>query len=233
MISAGSVVAGAGDGVRLGAAVPKALVGLAGRPLVVHAVDALLAGAGITAVVVAVPGAAVERVRQLLAAHIPPGVSWEVVAGGSDRQESVHRALDVLPQDCGLVAIHDAARPFVTRRVVAECLRVAGERGAAVAGLPATDTVKQVAGDASVVRTLDRSAIWLAQTPQVFRTSLIRDAHRRALADGVTATDDAALIEHYGGTVWMVRGDTTNIKITTPSDLAWAEWALQSGAVAR
>jgi 2-C-methyl-D-erythritol 4-phosphate cytidylyltransferase len=124
-----------------------------------------------------------------------------------------------------VVLIHDAARPLCSPDLVQRVLDAAEGIGA-VAALPASDTIHEVAADQRVMRTLDRAVLWQAQTPQAFPRELIIDAHRRAQADGVAATDDAALVVHYGGIVQVVQGEVRNLKITVPEDLLLAETLL-------
>jgi 2-C-methyl-D-erythritol 4-phosphate cytidylyltransferase len=119
--------------------------------------------------------------------------------------------------------IHDAARPFIAVEIIDRSIAVAAEVGGALVALPARDTIKRVDQNGSVRETVPRENLWLAQTPQTFRVPLIREAHARALTEGVRATDDAALVERLGGQVKIVPGDPLNFKITTPDDLRLAE----------
>jgi 2-C-methyl-D-erythritol 4-phosphate cytidylyltransferase len=128
--------------------------------------------------------------------------------------------------DGDLVAVHDAARPFVDADVVAAAVKAAAEHGASVVATPATDTLKQVDSDGWIVATIPRRDVWLAQTPQVFRVQLLREAHAAAAKAHLTATDDSALLERLGYRVRIVRGNPENRKITTAEDLRWAEWLL-------
>jgi 2-C-methyl-D-erythritol 4-phosphate cytidylyltransferase len=212
------IVAG-GRGERLGAERPKALVPLAGRPLVAWSIDALRDVEVVETIVVALPPGAPP----------PPGVI--AVEGGATRSESVRRALEAAGEgDPGdAILVHDAARPLLTPALAERVLaRLAGDEGAdaAIAALPVTDTVKR-ADRAGVVReTLDRGSLWSVQTPQVFR----RGALRRALDVPVEllaqATDDAWLIERAGGRVIVVDGGEQNLKVTTALDLELVELLL-------
>jgi 2-C-methyl-D-erythritol 4-phosphate cytidylyltransferase len=206
--------------------VRKAFLELAGVPVLVHALRPFLADSRVTSVVVAlsVPDAAE-----------PP--SWLtglddrvlVVSGGATRAESVRNAVAALPGDVDVIAVHDAARPLVTADVVARCIDVALGGDGAVAGCPAVDTVKAVDAADRVVGTPDRASLWYAHTPQVFPAEVLR----RAYAENLTgATDDAALVERVGGTVRMVEGGGTNLKVTRPEDVAVAEALLRARAEA-
>jgi 2-C-methyl-D-erythritol 4-phosphate cytidylyltransferase len=218
-----AIIVAAGPGRRLGADRPKALVDLAGEPLFVHSLRALLACPEVTAAVVVAPAGCEAE----FAEHIRRGGPWRcppsVLAGGAERQDSVRSGLS-LAGEADLVAVHDAARPFVAPSVVAAAIAEAARSGAAVVAVPANDTVKQVHPEGWIETTPPREHLWLAQTPQVFRTALLRTAHARAAADGLIGTDDAALVEHLGERVRVVRGSAENRKITTPEDLHWAEW---------
>jgi 2-C-methyl-D-erythritol 4-phosphate cytidylyltransferase len=148
-----------------------------------------------------------------------------VVAGGAERQDSVYNALRRLPLDCEWVMIHDGVRPFASSRLLKETLETARIDGAAIAAIPSTDTVKRVKGEL-VLETLPREQIWLVQTPQVFRKEIILRAYDEARMRGWTGTDDASFVERMGIPVAVVRGERSNIKVTTPEDLSWAAWLL-------
>jgi 2-C-methyl-D-erythritol 4-phosphate cytidylyltransferase len=212
---AGAIVPAGGRGERLGSGQPKALVAVAGVPLLVHAVRSLLAVEDIRLVVVAAPTGHLDVVTSL----VPEAV---VVEGGATRQESVGRALEALPDDVDVVLVHDAARGLAPT-MLAERVLAALHAGAAavVPGLPISDTMKEVDADDVVTRTLDRSLLRAIQTPQGFRRDALERAHRRARTDAVT--DDAGLLEADGVKVQVVPGEQEAFKVTTPFDLALAE----------
>ncbi|HKI45005.1 MAG TPA: 2-C-methyl-D-erythritol 4-phosphate cytidylyltransferase, partial [Balneolales bacterium] len=145
-----------------------------------------------------------------------------IIEGGSDRQESVERGLEFV-DDVDLVAVHDAVRPFVTASQIAECCKTAEEYGGAVLGIPARDTIKECDGDRFVKSTPDRAKLWQCQTPQIFRFHIFKKAFQYANDTGFRGTDDASIVEHMGGVVRMVQGDASNIKITYPQDMIFAE----------
>jgi 2-C-methyl-D-erythritol 4-phosphate cytidylyltransferase len=155
-----------------------------------------------------------------------------VIAGGKTRQESVYNGLIAMEEEISagdMVAIHDGVRPLVTRKQIEACVTSARKNGACILALPAQDTLKEVKNDSDIITaTPPRQNIWFAQTPQVFTYPLIRDAHERALKDGFEATDDAMLVERTSFAVRVVPGSKTNLKITTPEDLALAEAILSS-----
>jgi 2-C-methyl-D-erythritol 4-phosphate cytidylyltransferase len=143
--------------------------------------------------------------------------------GGPHRQDSVFNGLGLIAEDDSVVVIHDAVRPLVTCDCITACVEAARTEGAGIAAVPAWDTLKRVTDGGTVETTLPREGVWLAQTPQAFRTGLIRAAHRAARLHYFQATDDAALVERSGGSVRIVAGSLRNIKITTVEDLALAE----------
>jgi 2-C-methyl-D-erythritol 4-phosphate cytidylyltransferase len=196
-----------GSGERLGADRPKAFVVCAGRPMVEWSLEAL--SSACSRVVVAVPPGHEQ----------PP----DRVAGGVSRSESVRRALDAAPEATVLV-IHDAARPLVTADLVARCIDALDGLDGVIAATPVTDTVHVASPDLLIASSPDRSTLWAAQTPQVFRADVLR----RALEDGDPATDEAAVVAAAGGTVRLIEGPSDNIKVTTPTDLRLAEALLRN-----
>lgn len=224
-IRAGAVLAAAGTGERLGpgGGVPKALLALGGRPLVWHSLSVFEDHSRIEAVVLVVPPGMEDRFRREIADRWSFRKVSAVVRGGGTRQESVRLGLDALDERLDPVLIHDAARPLVTSDLVSVCLESGAAFGACIPALPVAGTVKQVDDGDNVRRTVDRTGLWEAQTPQVFGSSVIREAHRAALESGTEATDDSSLVEKLGVSVKVVRGSPENIKVTWPVDLEIAE----------
>lgn len=220
-----AIVPAAGRGERLGAGSPKALRLLAGVPLLVHATRALAGAQDVGLVVVAAPPDQVGEVDELLADE-HGGADLLVVAGGSSRQESVRRALAVVPAGFGQVLVHDAARPLAPVELVdLVTATVRGGAGAVVPGVPMSDTVKRV-DDGRVAETLDRTLLRAIQTPQGFRREVLEAAHV-AVARGIDAgTDDAVLVERLGVPVVVVPGAGEAFKVTRPIDLLLAEVVL-------
>lgn len=219
-----AIVLAAGSGERLGSPVPKAFLGLGGRPMLVRAVSAALACPAVDAVVVAAPPGS----EDLAHAALEPLGTHAVVTGGATRQASVRSALATVPEGVSVVVCHDAARPLATPALfsaVIAALHAEGVDGA-VPVVPVADTIKRVR-DGEVVGTEARDELVLAQTPQAFRLAALRDAHARAEASSVTFTDDAAALEWAGYRVVAVEGDPSNFKITTAEDLRRAERALE------
>ncbi len=208
-----ALIVAAGSGDRLGAARPKALVEVAGRPLVQWSIDALAQVEGVERIVVALP------------AGTPPPAGVTAVDGGAVRSDSVRRAL-AASGDGDPVLVQDAARPMLTAELARAVLAaLAGDpaAAAAIAAAPVTDTVKRVdAGTRAVSETLDRNELWAVQTPQVFRRAALQralDVPEELLAQ---ATDDAWLVERDGGKVIVVPSSQENFKVTTPLDLELA-----------
>ena len=214
---AAAVVVAGGSGRRMGGSVRKQYMEVGGEPILLRAARAFTAHPDVDGVVVVLPPAD--------AAH-PPAWLLElgvtVVAGGEERGDSVWNGLLATPEDAEVVLVHDGARPFVSAEVVGRVLEAA-RSGAVLAALPVVDTLKEVAEDGTVLGTPDRARFWQAQTPQGFPRAVILEAHRRARAEGVRATDDAALCERYGIPVRVVEGAADNLKVTRPTDLAVAE----------
>lgn len=145
------------------------------------------------------------------------------VEGGSERMYSIANALKALSDSVGMVAVHDAVRPFVSRRLLVELIEKCVQTGASIPGVPVTDTIKIIGGQGEVVSTPQRSTLRSIQTPQIFSRTLIVDAYRYALKKKVFGTDDAAIVEQFGGTVSVIDGEMNNFKITYPSDIQRAE----------
>ena len=221
MSRAAAIVPAAGRGARLGLRTPKAFVDLCGAALLARTLAAVCASRRIALVLPVVPRAHLTLFRARVPAPLrerclPP------VAGGRERQDSVAAGLRALPAGVEFVVIHDGARPFVTAALLDRVLAEARRHGAAIAAVPVQDTVKRATPDLFLDGTLDRRGLWLAQTPQAFHASLLREAHERAREEGRDATDDAALVEALGHRVRVVPGSRLNFKITTREDLAVA-----------
>ena len=224
----GVVIPAAGRGTRLGKRQAKAFVLVAGQPLLLHTLRAFQRAPSVHAMVVVAPPSDQRRVESLVRRHRCTKVV-AVVAGADSRAGSVVKGLAVLPATVKWVAIHDGARPCVTPRLIDMLVRKAKQHGAVAAGLPAGLTVKAVDEAQRVRLTLDREQLWLVQTPQVFRREWIMDAVSRANGHLEHFPDDAAILEWAGFPVQMVPGDPSNIKVTTPHDLAMAEVILRNG----
>ena len=217
-----AVIPAAGIGSRMNADRAKQMLELAGVPLLVHTLRRFEACDAVHQVILVLQPNLTSDVLALISRHHLKKIA-RVVGGGAERQDSVYRGLQVIkPETAGIVAVHDAVRPFVRPEEIRLVIERAEATGAALLALAATDTIKQVKGG-RVGRTLDRKRIYHAQTPQAFRYDIIRAAYDRAYTEGYWATDDSHLVERAGHRVSVVEGSPLNIKITRPLDLRVAE----------
>jgi 2-C-methyl-D-erythritol 4-phosphate cytidylyltransferase len=226
-----AILPAAGMGTRMGGETPKQFLELDGAPLLLHTLRRLASCDAFSEIILATRADEVQRIEERCRQEKFRQVI-RVVKGGATRQESVAAALAYVTDDTELVAVHDAVRPFVTREQVSRVIEEARKRGAAILGIPAMDTVKEVKRSslpqdvALIIGTIPRERIVLAQTPQVFRTKLLKEAFAKAVADGVNASDEAGLVERLGHDVHVVHGTERNIKITKPSDMELARFYL-------
>src|ERR1700693_3492487 len=227
-----AIIPAAGLGTRMGAETPKQFLELDGMPLVIFALRRLAACPEITDLFIAARADDIVSLQDKVA-KAALGRPARVVHGGDTRQQSVANALAQVDPATEMVLLHDAVRPFVTAEQVERVIAEARGRGAAILGIPAIDTVKEVKRaslpeDVAVISaTIPRERIVLAQTPQAFSYALLRDAFRKAQQDDVTASDEAALVERFGHDVFVVHGSDRNIKITRPSDMDLARFYLE------
>lgn len=202
---------------------------LEGSPILMHTVRKFLASGRAAEIVVAVRAEDLEWVGGMLSRGFP-GTAVRAVEGGNTRQQSVGNALNALAPDTDLVAVHDAVRPFIDLATIGKVIDEAADTGAAIVGLPAVDTVKQVSRGTGRVRiraTLPRDKLVMAQTPQVFRYDLLKRAFDLAREDGFVGTDEASLVERLDAEVTVVMGSDRNIKITKPGDMDLAHLFLR------
>jgi 2-C-methyl-D-erythritol 4-phosphate cytidylyltransferase len=211
------VIPAGGVGRRLGSATPKQLLRLGATTILARTVAQFVRHPAVSDVVVAAPPDYLVRTRRALVA-VNAGDRLHVVEGGAERQESVWRGLQAVPERAAIIAVHDAVRPFVTRALIDRVVEAARAHGAAICALPIAETVKRVR-DGIVEATVDRSALWSVQTPQAFAAALLREAHEKARRDGFLGTDESMLVERLGHAVAVVPGLRENVKITTPDDL--------------
>lgn len=219
------LVAG-GQGRRMRLPEPKAFLPLAGQPLLAHSLATFAAIPEVSGVVLVVPAGQAERAWAIARKLPDSGKVREVADAGPRRQDSVRNGMDCLPADAELVLIHDAARPFASAALIRRVAEAAAQAGAALPGLPVVDTLKRVNAEGRIESTVDRRNLVAVQTPQGFRTTVLRQAYQRAWQENQTATDDAGLVEFLGQPVAVVEGETMNFKITRPHDLELAEWWL-------
>lgn len=212
-----AIIAAGGRGQRFGGSVPKQLLTIGGQSALERSVALFLAHPQIDELIVALPAELVFEPPPYLRAAAKP---IRIVAGGARRQDSVRNAAMAVADESDLVVIHDAARPFASPALISRTIAAAMESGAALAAMPARDTVKRATGTLTpfVGETIPRESVYLAQTPQAFTRRVLRDALALG-GDGADATDEAALAERAGHPVRLVEGEQTNIKLTTPEDL--------------
>ncbi|MDA8353452.1 MAG: 2-C-methyl-D-erythritol 4-phosphate cytidylyltransferase [Firmicutes bacterium] len=227
-MDAGVVIPAAGKGRRMGGPVSKQFLDLCGVPVLIRTLQVFLDHPAVSQTVLAVSPQEVDYVRDLLNRFRVPAGKVLVTPGGRERQDSVREGLKVLDREW--VLVHDAVRPFITREQITTLLQQAEAGGAAVLAVPVKDTIKEVNSDGLVDGTPDRSRLWAVQTPQAFRRSLLVQAHEEGERTGLAATDDAMLVEALGAKVRVVEGDYSNLKLTTPEDMALAEaiWKMRS-----
>ena len=231
------ILPAAGIGTRMSAggsaSTPKQFLSIAGVPVLVHCLRAFLAVPRVEAIYIAVRKTEIERVREQVAQYSLGG-KVQVVEGGNIRQQSVSNALAQLAAETGcgendVILVHDAARPLIDPTTIDRTIDAIAEHGAAIVGLPAVDTIKQVertAHGAIITATIPRERIVQAQTPQGARCGLLQRAFSEAAADEFAGTDEASLMERAGIVVAVVPGSAKNFKITQPGDIELAEFYL-------
>jgi len=227
-----AIVPAAGLGTRMGAETPKQFLELDGMPLLLFTLRRLATCAAITEFFISTRAEDIVPLQDKVA-KAGLGRPARVVHGGDTRQQSVANALAQADPTTEIVLVHDAVRPFVTLEQIERVIAEARTRGAAILGIPAIDTVKEVKRAslpqdvALITSTIPRERIVLAQTPQAFQYALIRDAFRAGQKDGVTASDEAGLVERLGHDVYVVQGSDRNLKITRPADMELARFYLE------
>lgn len=217
----------AGQAHRMQAGLNKVFLTLAGKPMLLRTLLTFSKVPDVGELIVAVGADEVEPVKNLLSC-VKGLAPWQVVEGGSERQYSIRNGLALVSAAADLVLVHDAARPLVRRDTIEELIRVVRAEGAAIVAVPEKNTIKIAAEDGIVASTPPRSSLWQVQTPQGFRKDILMEANRRADADGFLGTDDASLVERLGVPVHIVKGEYSNIKVTTPEDMVIAEAILRS-----
>jgi len=224
--SLSAVVVAAGRSQRMG--FDKLLTPLGGRPLLLHTLERILATDVPEEIILVIrPGSLAEMEATISPLRDKGRI--RLVEGGAQRQDSVQAGLMAMSDSSEFVMVHDAARPFVTKELVESVLEAAKHSDAAVCGAPCSDTLKEVGEDGLVLQTIDRSRLWTVQTPQIFRTTLLRDAYQAVVRTGRTFTDDTAVVEKMGHPVRIVLYHGVNLKVTTPADWSLAEALLRSG----
>ncbi|MDR0603640.1 MAG: 2-C-methyl-D-erythritol 4-phosphate cytidylyltransferase [Bacteroidales bacterium] len=210
-----AIITAGGTGTRTGTSIPKQFLPLHGLPVLIHTINQFVSW--VDTVIVTLPKQYIDYWKEIQIKY-NFHVSHILVHGGETRFHSIKNALHFIP-DNGWVAIHDAARPFVTSKLICSCFQYAQKHGTAVAAIPLKDTLRMVSGTKS--QGVNRSDFYSVQTPQVFACEMIKKAYQQDYNPNFT--DDASVVEAFGKEIHLVNGEETNIKITTPTDLALAE----------
>lgn len=220
-----AIIPAAGAGVRMGTGIAKQFLELGGRPILAVTLEKFQMCPAIDCIIVVVPSGEIEYCRREIVERYGLTKVKQVIPGGERRQDSVRLGIRAAGEGCSLVLIHDGVRPFVAPALIERVVAAAGKDRAVITALPAKETVKAVDGSGLVKGTYDRRQVRLVQTPQIFRYEDIRMAHEQALREGwEEMTDDALLVEKVGIPVRVIEGAESNIKVTTPQDLAMARF---------
>ncbi len=220
------IIPAAGFGERMGAAIAKQFLMLEGKPIFVRTLERFQHCEVVNEIIVATQYSSFALINELRENYNLTKVK-NPVEGGETRQISIANALEVVDHLCDIVSVHDAVRPFVKNNEIIQSIETAKFYGASILAVRAKDTIKQAATDGRVEKTLNRSSLWLAQTPQTFKKEILLEAYLQAKKDKIIATDDSLLVERIGISPIIVEGSYENIKITTPDDLLLAELLLQ------
>jgi 2-C-methyl-D-erythritol 4-phosphate cytidylyltransferase len=217
-----ALITAAGKGQRMQSEIPKQYLCLGEKPILVHTLKVFEECPAVDGIYLIIPQDQMAMVQRDIVEKYHFKKILKLVRGGKIRQMSVWNGLQAIRSGCSIVVVHDGVRPFITCRLIEKSIEEAQKSGAAVVGVTAKDTVKRI-GKGEKVQTLPREEIWLAQTPQSFRFSLLMKAYQKAQQENIIGTDDASLVENLEHPITLIKGDYTNIKITTPEDLAWAK----------
>ena len=220
------VIVSAGRGNRMKCDINKQFLKIGGKEVIAHTIEKFYNNKNIGEIIIVVR----EDEKEFFQENIINKYGYKnikIAFGGKERQDSVYNGLKEVDKNCGIVLIHDGARPFVTNEIIEKSIKCAQKYNCAIVGIPVKDTIKIVNENNDVCNTPDRNTLWSIQTPQVFEYSLIMKAHEKAKDDKYYGTDDSMLIEYLGYNVKVVEGSYDNIKITTPEDLKVAEEILR------
>ncbi len=223
-----AIIPAGGAGRRLKSGIAKQYQQLEKLPVLVHALKVLEQTAVINEIILVVPESDIEFVRKEFVIKNDLKKVAKIIAGGTERQDSVRNGLAAIDNQCDIVLVHDGVRPFVTSEMISRVVEVACECQAVAVGVPPKDTIKETQNDDLVVKTVPRQNLWLVQTPQAFTFAVLKEAYEAAYQNDYYGTDDASLVERIGVRVKMIAGSYENIKITTPEDLIIAEALLKN-----
>ena len=220
------IIAAAGKSERMTGPTPKQFLPVLGRPMLAHTIQRFEDCEAVDSIVVVVPPGELDYCKGEIVSVFGFKKVISCIGGGETRQESVYNGLEVAAGE--IVCVHDGVRPGVTAGLITECVEAARAFGAAIAALPAKDTIKRVS-QSEIVATLDRRELWEAQTPQAFRRELLREAFLKAREDGYSGTDESSLVERMGFRVRVVMGSPSNLKVTTSEDLVFIRTLMEAG----
>jgi 2-C-methyl-D-erythritol 4-phosphate cytidylyltransferase len=223
------LIPAAGEGRRMGSSIKKPYLLLGDKPILSHTIERFEHNSAIDEIFVIADESDFTTCQKSVLSPFQYRKVCELIPGGETRQHSVFNGLRALSDDVDFVVVHDGVRPFINDEIIFGCLAAAADCGAAVSAVPVKETIKVAKEDLFIDHTPERDRLWRVQTPQVFRKSLIVEAHKKAIQDRITAPDDAALVEKLGSPVKLVMGSYKNVKLTTPEDLRIAETLLNDG----
>jgi 2-C-methyl-D-erythritol 4-phosphate cytidylyltransferase len=214
------IIPAGGQGLRMGAKVPKQFIELKGKPIIHYTIAVFEALDWVNEIILCVPQAEVSQVQKEMANR----AKVKVEVGGEKRQDSVYNGLKAVNKSSGYVAVHDGVRPFITEEIIKTVFEAAKQFGAAVAAIPVNDTLKRADGEGLLQENVDRENLWRMQTPQIFKLELLLEAMKKAQSESFYGTDEGSLIQFIGKPVKFILGSEFNIKITRPEDLILGEW---------
>ncbi|MGB9498289.1 MAG: 2-C-methyl-D-erythritol 4-phosphate cytidylyltransferase [Dissulfuribacterales bacterium] len=222
MTSACAVIVAGGKGERMNSDIRKQYLLLGNLPILSHTLLVFDSCPLVNRIYLVIPEIDFDFCRKYILEPIYLTSEIQLVSGGKERQDSVFNGMSAITDKDDIVVIHDGVRPFVTAKLIEACIYGAEKDGGCMLGVPAVDTLKILDSDGYVLNTMQRSDVWLAQTPQAFDCKLIKKAHDHALAEGFRGTDDASLVEYLGKRVRVISGSPYNIKITNQKDMVIA-----------
>jgi 2-C-methyl-D-erythritol 4-phosphate cytidylyltransferase len=222
-----AIIVGAGKGARMKSTTPKQYLLLKEMPILSYAIQAFNVCRDIDRILLVVPPADFQYCRDEIIAPMDMQKPIDLIAGGEERQDSVRNGLLSIEDKKSIVAVHDGVRPLVEEGQISACIAGAAKTGACILAIPVSDTLKRVDSNFQIEATVNRSRLWRAQTPQAFNYNILMDAHEAASREGISDTDDSALVERMGIQVSIVTGSRRNIKITDPDDLLLAKALLK------
>lgn len=210
----------------MGAGIKKPYMTIAGKPLLAHTILPFEQSKCVKSIILVTARGDEDFCLRNVVKKFGFKKIAKIISGGRERQDSVRSGIGAIAENCDVVVVHDGARPFVTKEIIDHVIKSAAKYGAATSAVPVKDTIKQE-NAGFVKKTLPREELWAIQTPQAFKFDILKKAHARALKQGFSGTDDCMLVERLGCKVKIVKGSYSNIKITTPEDLALGERILK------